>query len=830
MVLDRTGEALFVAKYAKVIVDLPSRAVDRPFHYLIPPELSGTLRPGHRVIVPFGGQLLVGYVIQLDHESPVDDVKPIIRILDEEPLLTEEMVELALWLADHTYSRLVDALRCVLPGGIHIKSEKYVTLADEFEATDETLINLEVRAPKQAVALRYLLDNEGEALFDTIMEVTDCGAGSITGLVEKGYAIVRHRWTDPAVRVKRTQVCRLNQSRDNVKAWIEANQKRAPKQAAVIACLLREGDGLSTSVLAAQANTSPSTVRALVEKGLIRRHWQEVYRDPYTGGDKTSFPLTPNADQAAALREITKALTDGRYGVFLLRGVTGSGKTEVYLQAIAKTLAAGKQAIVLVPEISLTPQTVRRFKARFGQRVAVLHSALSPGERYDEWRRIRSGDADIVVGARSAVFAPFTNLGLIVIDEEHEQSYKQEEMPRYHARDVALWRAGKHRAVVLLGSATPAVESAYMAEKGIYQALILPQRIEDRPLPQVEIIDMRQELQSGNRTILSRRLREAISQCLHRQEQMIILLNRRGYATCVLCRECGHVLQCTNCRVSLKYHEPDESVRCHYCGLEMPVPRRCPECRGRYLRRFGVGTQRVEEVLRHEFPGARLLRMDFDTTRRKGAHGAILGQFGRGDADILLGTQMIAKGLDFPNVTLVGVITADTALNIPDFRAGERTFQLLTQVGGRAGRGDKKGEVIIQTYTPNHYSIEAAARQDYLAFYHEELAFRRELAYPPYSFLARILISGPEEEEVIKTAHSITDTLRREMHTQVGAELSILGPSPAPLSMVRNRYRWHTLLKGEETAVRLALAWLVGAPPSFSDCSVSVDAAPSSLL
>ncbi|NMB45857.1 MAG: primosomal protein N' [Firmicutes bacterium] len=820
-----------MGKYAEVIVDLQSRAVDRPFHYVIPPGLQGSVQPGHRVIVPFGPQTLVGYVIRIVDESPVDQVKPILKLLDEEPLLTREMVDLAIWLADHTYSRLVDALRCILPAGIHIRSEKYAVLGTEPKAALKLIIDLESRAPKQAAVLRYLLDAEGEALFDDIMEATGCGSGSITALVDKGYIGVRHRWTNPAVRIKRIQVCRLALPREQAKTWIDANHRRAPKQAAVIACLLAGNHGLSASELADKAETSPSTVRALEAKGLVRRYWKEVYRDPYSGKAAVSLPLTPNPAQAAALQEINQALDDVRHGVFLLLGVTGSGKTEVYLQAIAKTLQLGKQAIVLVPEIALTPQTVRRFKARFGERVAVLHSALSPGERFDEWRRIRSGGADIAVGARSAVFAPFTNLGLIVIDEEHEQTYKQEEMPRYHARDVALWRAERHEAVVVLGSATPAVESTYQAETETYRTLLLPQRIEERPLPEVEIIDMRDELRSGNRTILSQRLREAIRGRLLRREQIIIFLNRRGYATCVLCRGCGHVLQCTNCRVSLTYHESDQTVRCHYCGLELPIPRLCPECRSRYLRRFGVGTQRVEEVLRAEFPGVRVLRMDMDTTRRKGAHGAILSRFGQGNADILLGTQMIAKGLDFTNVTLVGVITADTALNIPDFRAGERTFQLLTQVSGRAGRGDKEGEVIIQTYTPEHYSIQAAAQQDYMAFYRKELAFRHEMGYPPYSLLARLLVSGTVEEEVVKVAHRVADVMRGYVHAgELEARVSILGPSPAPLSMVRNRYRWHVLLKGEEATVRETLTHLTTASLNTDDCNVSIDVSPCSLL
>lgn len=818
--------------YAEVIVDVQSRAVDRPFHYYIPPQLYGSLQPGHRVIVPFGSLTVVGYVIRIVDESPIDEVKPILRILDEEPLLTREMIDLALWLSEETYSRLIDALRCILPPGIHIKSEKHLVLSIGTTEALETAHRIEARAPKQGAILRYMIDVGGDASCEAIMAEVACTMGSIMALVDKGYGEIRTRWTSPAIRPKRIQVCTLNASKEEALSWIETNRRRAPKQAAVLAVLLRKEGPVSATDLTAYADTSSGTLRALEQKNLIIRRWQEVYRDPYQVDPKRSTALKLNQDQALALSEINAFLDQGEHCVFLLRGVTGSGKTEVYLQAISTVLAMGKQAIVLVPEISLTPQTVRRFKARFGDRVAILHSALSIGERFDEWRRIRSGDADIVVGARSAVFAPFTRLGLVVIDEEHEQSYKQEEMPRYHARDVALWRAKRHGAVAILGTATPAIESTYLAAQGAYRQLVLPQRIEKRPLPQVKIVDMRHELQSGNRSILSRRLKEAIYERLLRGEQMIILLNRRGYATCVLCRECGFVLQCKNCRVSLTYHEADKSVQCHYCGFSMPLPRLCPQCRGHYLHRFGVGTQRVEEVLRREFPRMRLVRMDFDTTRRKGAHASILNRFGRGEADVLLGTQMIAKGLDFPGVTLVGVITADTALNIPDFRAGERTFQLLTQVGGRAGRGDKEGEVIIQTYTPEHYSIEAAAQQDYENFYRKELAFRRTLAYPPYSFLARLLVTGPVEADVIKMAQLVTERLHMQTKmANLENKMVVLGPSPAPLSLVRNRYRWHTLLKGEEDAVRFVLGEYVEAPlATTDDSSISVDANPCSLL
>jgi primosomal protein N' (replication factor Y) len=510
--------------------------------------------------------------------------------------------------------------------------------------------------------------------------------------------------------------------------------------------------------------------------------------------------------------------------------VTGSGKTEIYLQAIARSLESGKQAIVLVPEISLTPQMISRFKTRFGPSVAVLHSRLSDGERYDEWRRIQSGGANVVVGARSAIFAPFARLGLVIIDEEHEGTYKQEEVPRYHAREVAEERCRLEGALLILGSATPSLETFQRAISGQVRLSTLKERVDGNPLPPVELIDMRQELAMENRSIFSRRLQEELTEAARSGEGAILFLNRRGFSTFVLCRECGYVVKCPSCEVSMAHHIELGGLCCHYCGYSIPLPRTCPKCQSRYIRGFGAGTERVEEELKKLFPHLRALRMDIDTTRRKGSHAAILEAFARGEADVLIGTQMIAKGLDIERVTLVGVISADTSLNLPDFRSAERTFQLVTQVAGRAGRGSKPGRVLVQTYTPEHYSIQAARDHDYWRFFETEIQFREALNYPPFTSLIHLVISGAQEAEVEQVARDVGEALR-----SAGIPGEVLGPSPAPLPRLKGRYRHHLVLKGStlEPLVRSLKTWLAarwGNRRRSLDIRLSVDVNPMSIL
>lgn len=601
------------------------------------------------------------------------------------------------------------------------------------------------------------------------------------------------------IKRKTERIVRLNYSLAEIKKELSKLSKRAYKQREVLEYLIENQDqDLTSTALAEKVDTTPGTVRRLYEKDLIRYEEMEVRRDPVADIDfEPTTPFSLTAQQQKALDQIENLREASKSRTLLLKGVTGSGKTEVYLQAIAQVIDDGQDAIVLVPEISLTPQTVKRFKSRFGDQIAIYHSYLSVGERYDEWLRMKRGEAKVVVGARSAIFAPFSNLGLIIIDEEHETSYKQGDHPKYQARKVANKRAKLAGAVTVLGTATPALESYYQVQQGNYQYVSLENRIDNRPLPPVEVIDMRDELEAGNRSIFSRRLTAAIEDRLAKNEQIILFLNRRGFSTFILCRECGFVLECPNCDVSLTYHADKTLLRCHYCDYQRKVPDICPECESQYIKYFGAGTQKVEQAIIEEFPTARVLRMDVDTTTRKGAHQRILDRFRNKEADILLGTQMIAKGHDFPNITLVGVITADTALNFPDFRAAEHTFQLLTQVAGRTGRGDIVGQVVVQTYDPDHYSIQLAKEHDYEAFYQQEIEARKELGYPPFSHLINLIIKDEKEVEVSKVANQLGGILNQQIKDR-DLSVELLGPIPAPLAKLRGKYRWQIILKGRD--------------------------------
>lgn len=578
----------------------------------------------------------------------------------------------------------------------------------------------------------------------------------------------------------------------------ERLHKHAPKQGAVLEAL-RSEPVIPMPRLTIQTGATLAVVRAMEKKGLVRVEKRAVDRSPferYQVIPTEPLPLMPQQQEALTL--IRQSMETRTPPVVLLFGVTGSGKTEVYLQALQHVLEQGKGAIVLVPEIALTPQTVERFRARFGDVVAVLHSHLSGGERHDEWHRVRQGRARIAIGARSALFAPVENLGLIVVDEEHENSYKQEEAPRYHARDIAVVRGRMEQCAVVLGTATPALESIHNAERGKYGMARLPARVDHRKMPAMRVVDMRLEMEKeGRLNVLSRDLMEAVHSRLGRGEQTILFLNRRGFATSLVCPRCGYVAECSECSVAMTYHKPSHELRCHICGAVRKVPDRCPlpECRDPAFRYGGLGTQRVEEAVSKVFSRARVERMDADTTTKKEAYERILGAFRAGEIDILLGTQMIAKGLDFPNVTLVGVINADIALHMPDFRAGERTFQLLTQVAGRAGRGDVAGEVIVQTFTPFHPAIQAARRLDYNGFFDQEIEYRRELFYPPFSRLICMTLRGKREQEVLNTGTRFVGCLKPLLDKRV----ILAGPNPAPLARAKGEYRYQIMLRARTT-------------------------------
>lgn len=760
---------------AEVIVDVSTYHVDRPFDYLVPLEWESVIELGCRVKVPFGPRNVLGFIVGLKNETdvPLNKLKGITQILDMEPALTEEMLQMAKWLKNNTICYEIDALQVMLPSALRAKYEKIIKLQKNHNLTEEVQ---PIFGKRQQANFKEF---ERAGLLPLLKQLVAENIVTIENVVKQ------------QGNVKEIRMVQIVADQQLVERALEQSS-RAVKQRLLLQWMCQHlGEVLSPQQICDETGVSLSVLEAVIDKGAAQFIQEEVFRDPFTKEVSRTQALQLTDEQQVALQAITTAIEQQIAQTFLLHGVTGSGKTEVYLQAIQKVLNEGKEAIMLVPEISLTPQMTERFRSRFGEMVAVMHSGLSVGEKYDEWRKIQQGKVKVVVGARSAIFAPFSNIGLIILDEEHESTYKQEDSPRYHARDVAIWRSEYYRCPIILGSATPALESFARAKKGVYTLLSLKQRALHQALPTVYIADMREELRQGNRSMFSQSLIEAIRVRLEKKEQMVLFLNRRGYSSFVLCRDCGTVVQCPNCDISLTYHRTTEKLKCHYCGYEEHVPQICPQCQSDHIRYFGTGTQKVEEEIYKLFPEARVLRMDVDTTKHKGAHEEILETFGAGQADILLGTQMIAKGLDFPNITLVGVLSADTSLHLPDYRAAERTFQLLTQVSGRAGRHDKPGEVIIQTYTPEHYAIELAKTQDYEPFYEREMFLRRRSSYPPYYFVALIQLSHEDVMMAAEYSGRVAEWLRANLSNQV----AIIGPTTASIARLQNRYRYQCLIK-----------------------------------
>ena len=787
-------------EYAEVSVNSPI-AQRRTFSYAIPSGL--TIDVGQAVWVPFGDKLLQGIVLELSRYPAVEETREIAGVIEPHHLLSPSQVSLARWLSEYYISPLFDAVALMLPPGFERKVVTFISSPSTLTERDATSVTprqkniLELVWRRGKVSLRELERNLGvrQARLITSQLVA-------RGLVDKSYELER-------VKVKPKRVPYLRRIVKASEARQEAarlREKRATRQAALLDFLAQQSRPVPLAEARQRVNCDKAVADALVSKSLASIEPIEVRREPISyEGITPSYPLTLTTAQKSAFNSIQSnliPLTKGHPSstVFLLGGVTGSGKTEIYLQALAEAVRLGKRGIVLVPEIALTPQTIERFASRFPHKVAVLHSKLSLGEQFDEWRRIRDGEFDVIIGSRSAIFAPQPDLGLIVIDEEHEWNYKQhDKSPRYHARDVAIKLAELTGAVVILGSATPDVETFYHAQIGDYHLLELPERVtpsEGSALPQVEVVDLRQELKAGNRSLFSRSLLRAMAKAVTNEEQVILFLNRRGAATFIQCRSCGFVLRCKRCEVALTYHLAQDVLVCHQCNYRTSVPQICPQCLSRRIKFLGIGTQKLEQETGFTFPQARLLRWDRDVTQRRYSHEEILGKFRAHEADILIGTQMIAKGLDLPLVTLVGVISADTGLNLPDFRAGERTFQLLSQVAGRAGRGSLGGQVIIQTYSPEHYAIKAAAKHDYAFFYDKEITYRRQLHNPPFSQLASLVYSHTNEALCQREAGRMKRLLIEERDSRGIADLSLIGPAPAFIRKLRGRFHWQIILRG----------------------------------
>lgn len=816
--------------WARVIVFVDAPDLRQPYTYAVPDALDcdAPLTTGDRVVVPFGNRPVLGILVERVAAGtdgiPVERVKPVTgRVRGPESKVPQILVDLAHYLADTCLCSLTSALRTVLPEIQESRLERRWICP---HSSDNALGERD----DQTADLLTLIRSAGESgLPDT--QLAKCGLPdwerTRDRLRRRGDIHVEWQLMAPKVNARRVRRAVLAIDWDQAQQEAERRRRKTPAQARILDTLGALGGGsMPVADLLRQASTTASSLDRLVVDGCLRIETVEERRRPYGAAlAPTPIPdLMP--EQIAAVATISETLDSRSHRVLLLHGVTGSGKTEVYLRAIAHARRMGRKSLVLVPEIALTAQVVDQFRSRIGDRVAVLHSGLSNGERRDEWERIGAGDADVVVGARSAVFAPLSDIGLIIVDEEHESSYKQDSpAPRYHARDVAVERGRRDGAAVVLGSATPSVESYHLAREGAYGLIRMEQRALSRPLPTVEVVDLRRVWKEQGPCLFSPELTAGIDAVLASGNQAILFLNRRGFAMFLLCRDCGFSTRCPHCEVSLTFHKGGARVECHHCGYSAPAPDVCPSCGGDRLRPFGIGTERVEDELAQRFPSARLLRMDRDTTSRKDAHLGMVRAFRNREADILIGTQMVAKGLDFPSVSLVGVVSADTALNIPDFRASERAFQLLTQVAGRAGRGDVPGKVIVQTFNPAHESVVAAASQDYVAFFDREIVFREELSYPPFRHLVNIVATDDDPGGADLRLRKLADALGSD------GSWDLLGPAACPLSRLRNKYRHHVLVKCSDPAtMRGKLAAALGTLNATDRVGLTIDINPMSLL
>ena len=765
----------------EVAVGLP---VFKTFHYRIPEKMRDSLQIGMRVFVPFKGRKVTGFSIDLLEQPPEgveEKIREVENLLDEAPLIDPPMLRFYRWISDYYLYPLGEVIKTGLPPGLQLKSELILSLTQDgmeslsqggLEPIQEKVFKEIGRCGK--VSLKKILK-------DYLGEVS---RSQLFLWKRKGLLNIETGIEGKEVKPKFEKMVQFQEG--------EPGQPISKKQVEILKYVKEKGE-ISYFELSKRFKSPSKYVQSLQAKGLLSLSRREVCRDLSVRSELKPYPKPePTSDQEAILGEILKGIRSKRFSPFLIYGVTGSGKTEIYLRAIEEVLVQGQEAIVLVPEISLTPQLLSRFIDRFGENLALLHSGLGRGERYDQWRRIWKGEVKIAMGARSAIFAPFKNVGIIIVDEEHDPSYKQEEKLKYHARDVAVVRAKQVEATLLLGSATPSLESFYNAERGKFRLLNLPERVEGKPLPRVEVVDVKKE--AG---LLSEKVRTALQKNIEDKKQSLLFLNRRGFANFILCPDCGHTFKCPNCSVTLTYHLRDRTLQCHYCDYRIKAPGDCPKCQGHRLQGMGIGTERLEQEIRLLFPEAQVGRMDRDTTSRRRSHLQILKRLESGSIDILVGTQMIVKGHDFPNVTFVGVVSADTSLHFPDFRSSERTFQLLTQVAGRAGRGDVFGEVVIQTFNPDHYSILRAKDHDYIGFYQEEIQFRKALEYPPFSRLINFRMVGNSERRTKAAAEEMGRIGQSLLKKGYGRGIEILGPSTAPFAKMRGKFRWQMLAKGK---------------------------------
>ena len=781
------------SEYLEVAVSAP---ISKPLTYLPPDDCHQPLLPGMRVLVPLGRRKVSGYILAKASSAPTDQqIKKIYDIADSEPLFPENQVKFYKWIANYYHYPIGEVIKTALPAGLTQKSGRRVMMT---ETGRKKLPAITEKAIIKTTWFLSLLD-KGELSPHIVRKLWRTKERRLLESWEKhDWVKISSELIGGTTRPKTEVCCRLavnNASFENLKV---SEQKTIEVLKNIVSATNRSS--IPRKEITRAYSGAGKALKSLILKNLVIVEEQQIYRDPFGEGFfESDIPETLTDEQKKVLDVILPALKRREFTPFLLHGVTGSGKTEVYLQAAASAVELGRSVLVLVPEIALATQLEAQFLTRFGSRVALLHSGLSSGQRFDQWCRIVQGDADVVIGARSAVFAPLINPGLIIVDEEHDSSYKQDDGFRYHARDLAVLRASQSEAVVILGTATPSITSYYHARKGKYNLLDLGKRIEDRPLPDVEVIDMQSvQTVSGKSPVFSSILIKNLKMNLAGGEQSLVFLNRRGYANFMICRECGQTLQCRHCQVSLTQHRAENKLLCHYCGFSVNTKTVCANCQSTSLTAIGVGTERLEQELSEILPDARIARLDRDTCRKRNDYLRILRAVHKGDIDILLGTQMVTKGHHFPNVTLVGIVLADTGLGLPDFRAGERTFQLISQVTGRAGRGEKHGRVIIQTFQPDHYSIVMARNHDFSGLYKKEIELRKALGYPPFSRLINVKIEGADNTFVQDAALKLANLAQK---FQKKSEPQILGPAPAPLTRIRDKYRWQLLIKGNKLEV-----------------------------
>ena len=793
------------ADMVKVAVSAAPYSIDKPYSYLVPESLAAAAVPGVRVMVPFGrgNKESEGLILARVQEPKLPGSKALRQVLDLEPVLDKAGIDLALWMRGRYFCTVFEAVKTILPAGLWYGLREIWSLAMEPEAARSAAVGI----PGAWQVLDLLEKQGGKADIRVLRDALGDGAEKPLKAMKKAEILACETDAKRKIADKSHRMVELAVNTEDAYALTEPKRRSAPARYEVVNFLATAGRTPAAEV-SYYTGASARTLKAMEKAGLIAFSEEEELRVPSLDDVEPGPEIVLNEEQQRAFEEILGRVQAAKPSVTLLHGVTGSGKTQVYLRLVQETLALGRTAMVLVPEIVLTPQMMRKFSSYFGNRVAMLHSSLKMTERYDQWKRIRRGEVDVVLGTRSALFAPLKNLGLIIMDEEQEGSYQSENVPRYDAREVAKYLCVREKAALVFGSATPTVETAWAAEQGSYQKALLRRRYNENALPEVLIADLRQEILNGNPGLISTPLRQELEKNLAAGEQSILFLNRRGSSRMLLCGECGYVPQCPRCSTAMTYHSANGRLMCHYCGHSEPAADTCPECGG-WMKHVGAGTQKVEEELRELFPEAGILRMDADTTA--GGHEEILQTFERERVPILLGTQMVAKGLDFENVTLVGVLSADISLYVDNYRAAERTFSLLTQVVGRAGRGGKTGRAVIQTYTPGNDVIRCAARQDYDAFYESEIRMRRLRRYPPFADLFTVTVSGTEEGRVLRAAVSVRETLRQLCRRPelAAGEPEVLGPAPAPVVKVNNRFRYRCTLVGKnDKATREMLAWL----------------------